>query len=205
MNVMLPATSTTGKKVLTPDQRNLLIILEDATVRFVRDEIRFLRNLNEVKSSNLAMLYLGECLDFIDSRVRQIRREFTRERADEYEDTLLVAVDMCDPERNALHKEIRNALLQKVGFQHIQRVEHIAVAGGLVDSAARIHEWLTGKVHKYDPLREKLGWVDERIGCMLLNAGKLPDMGEAQRQFGVLFDRLCNAVLETFTHPKEAV
>lgn len=205
MKVMLPVTSTTGKKVLTPDQRNLLVILEDATVRFVRDEIRFLRNLNEVKSSKLAMVYLGECLDFIDSRVRQIRREFTRERADEYEDTLLVAVDMCDPERNALHKEIKNALLQKVGFQHIQRAEHIAVAGGLVDSAARIHEWLTGKVHKYDQLREKLGWVDERIGCMLLNAGKLPDMGEAQKQFGVLFDKLCTAVLENFTHPADKV
>ena len=46
MKVRIPVTSTNGKKVLTPDQRNLLIILEDATVRFVRDEIRFLRNLN---------------------------------------------------------------------------------------------------------------------------------------------------------------
>lgn len=171
-------------------------------MRFLRDEIRFLRNLKEVKASGLAMAYLGGILDFIDRRVREIRRGWPHDRAEEYEDTLLVAVDMCDPERHALHREIRDALLQKVGYQHIQRAEHIAVAGGLVDSAARIHEWLTGKVHKYDPVREKLAWLDEHIGCWLLNAGRLPDLGEAQKRFGVLFDRLCNAVLETFTHPE---
>ena len=195
-------TGVDGRKTLTENQRNLLTILEDATVRFLRDEIRFLRNLKEVKGSKLTMMCLGECLDIIDSRVRQIKREF-KERAEEYEWTLLAAVDNCDPERQALHREIRDALLQKVGYEHIQRAEHIAVAGGLVDSAARIHEWITGKKQKYDPIKEKLDWVDNRIGCMLLNAGKLPELDEAQKAFGAMFERLCNAVIENFTHPAE--
>ena len=56
-------TGVDGRKTLTENQRNLLTILEDATVRFLRDEIRFLRNLKEVKGSKLTMMYLGECLD----------------------------------------------------------------------------------------------------------------------------------------------
>lgn len=199
MKVRIPVTSASGANTLTPDQRNLLVILEDATLRFVRDEVRFLLNLKEVRECGLAKAYMTECLDTIDRRVREIRRGWPHDRAERYEDALLEAVDLCDPERDRLHREIRDALLQKVGYQHIQRAEHIAVASGLVDSAARIHEWLTGKRHKYDRMREALGWVDERIGCFLLNEGRLPDLADAQQAFGRLFDRLCNAVLETFT------
>lgn len=206
MRVRLPIPNTGGgKKQLTREQWNLLVILEDATLRFVRDEIGFLLNMQEVKGDGLAKVALHECLDFIDRRVRQIRRGWPHDKADGYEQTLLVAVDACDRERHILRNDIRTALVQRVQWQHIQRAEYIAVAGGLVDSAARIHEWLTGKVQYYDGMREKLGFVDERIGCWLLNAGKLPDMGEAQKQFGVLFDKLCTAVLENFTHPAEKV
>jgi len=203
-HVTIPITSVSGKKNLDNNQRDLLVILEDAAVRFLRDEIRFLRNLKEVQSSGLAMLNLAEILDFIDRRVREIRRVWPHDRAELYEEKMLVAVDKCDQQRHALHKEIRNALLQKVGYQHIQRAEHIAVAGGLTDSAARIHEWLTGKVHKYDPVHERLGWIDERIGCWLLNEGRLPEMDDASKAFSTLFDRLCSAVLETFTHTEES-
>lgn len=205
MRVRIPIPQKGGKKQLTRNQWNLLVILEDATLRFVRDEIGFLLNLPEVKGKGLAKVAMHECLDFIERREKQIRRGWPHDRAEDYEQTLLVAVDACDRERHILRNDIRTALAQRVQWQHIQRAEYIAVAGGLIDSAARIHEWLTGKVHYYDEMRERLGFVDEYIGCYLLNAGKLPDMDEAQKQFGVLFDKLCNAVLETFTIPKEAV
>jgi len=204
MRVRVPIPNTGGgKKQLSNEQWNLLVILEDATLRFVRDEVGFLLNLREVKGDGLAKVSLYECLGFIDRRVRQIRRGWPHEKAEDYEQTLLEVVDTCDDQRHRLRVEIRTALAQKIQYQHIQRVEYIAVAAGLVDSAARIHEWLTGKVQYYDPMREKLEYVDGRIGCWLLNEGKLPDMEEAQKQFGVLFDTLCTAVLETFTEPKE--
>ena len=205
MRVRVPIPQTGGKKQLTHDQYNILTILEDATLRFIRDEIGFLLNLQEVKGKGLARVALHECLDFIDRRVRYIRRGWPHDMCVVYEDALLVAVDECDHERHILRNDIRTALAQKVQYQHIQRAEYIAVCGGLIDSAARIHEWLTGKVHYYDEMREKLGFVDEYVGCYLLNAGKLPDMGEAQKQFGVLFDKLCQSVLANFTHPADQV
>ena len=198
-HVAVPRTS--GQWTLTPDQSNLLIILEDATVRFVRDELCFLCNLPEMREQGLALAYLHECQDIIDGRVKEIRRCWTHERAERYEDELLATVDLCDPERHALHIALQEALAQKVGYQHIRRAEHLAVAGGLVHSAAQIHYRLTGKRQKYDPLKEKLDLVDERIECSLLNEGLLPDMGGAREKFCALFDRLCNAVKETFTLP----
>ena len=197
--VALPRTS--GQWALTRDQRSLLIIIEDATIRFVRDETRFLCHLPEVRERGLALAYLHECLDFIDRRVREIRRGWPHERAEQYEDALLDAVDLCDPERHALHIAVKTALVQKVGYQHIRRAEHLAVAGGLADSAAQCHYRLTGKRHKFDSLRERLARVDELIGCRLLNDGRLPDMGDAQLAFLRLYSRLCHAVTETFTHP----
>lgn len=203
MRVRIPVPQKGGKMRITEDQRNLLIILEDATLRFIRDEVGLLLSLHEVKECGLAKVALKECLDFIDRRVRQIRRGWPHDRAEEYERTLLAAVDECDYERHILRNDIRTALVQKVQCQHIQRAEYIAVTGGLADSAAKIHELLTGKVHYYDGMFERLGFVDERIGCFLLNEGKLPDMGEAKNQFGRLYDKLCNAVLDLFTQPKE--
>jgi hypothetical protein len=46
-HVAIPTTSMDGSKQLTTDQRHLLIILEDATLMSVRDEIQFLRSLPE--------------------------------------------------------------------------------------------------------------------------------------------------------------
>lgn len=196
MKVRIP-TNKLG--TLSHDQRNLLIILEDAAVRFARDEVRFLSWLPEVKSDGLTRVACMELERMLDSRVREIRRGWPHDRAALYEDTLLSAVDDCDTQRADLRREIRAALVQKVKYQHIQRAEHIAVAGGLIDSANRIHETLTGKIHHFDPHRERLGYIDRRLECSLLNDGRLPDMEEAQLAFARLFDALCTAVLDKFT------
>lgn len=198
--VQLPTTAD-GRKRLTPDQRNLLIILEDATLMFVRDEVRFLQNLPEVLhgGDNITRVLLVEILDTIQKRIREIRRGWGDDKTEMYEAALLTAVDDCDGARHDLKREIQAALAQKVRWQDIRRAEHIATASGLTDSAARIHEWITGRKHKYDGIRERLGEIDERLECRLLNEGRLPEMGEAQLAFARLFDSLCTAVLERFT------
>lgn len=199
-HVTIPITSMDGAKKLTPNQRNLLIILEDATLMSVRDEIQFLRSLPEIMhGSKLTDSYCVKVLSIIERRMKQIRRGWGKEKTEQYEAALLDAVDGCDTERAGLKREIRAALVQKVRWQDIDRAEHIATASGLLDAAQRAHTWLTGKKHTYDEARDALGMVDERLECQLLNEGRLPKLGEAQQAFANLFDKLCTEVLDKFT------
>lgn len=199
-HVAIPTTSLDGSKRLTPNQRNLLIILEDATLMSVRDEIQFLRSLPEIMhGSKLTDSYCVKVLSIIERRMKQIRRGWGNEKTEQYEAALLEAVDGCDTERAELKREVRAALVQKVRWQDIDRAEHIATASGLLDAAQRAHTWLTGKKHTYDEARDALGMVDERLECQLLNEGRMPQLVGAQQAFAKLFDRLCTEVLEKFT------
>lgn len=198
--VPIPITSPSGAKDLTPDQRNLLIILEDATLMYARDEISFLRLLPEITHGpKLTDSYCADSLAVIDKRMRQIRRLLGSEKAEQYEASLLDAVDGCDEERAHLKREIRAALVQKVRWQDIDRAEHIATACGLLEAAQRAHTWITGKRHTYAEALEALGMVDSRLECRLLNEGSLPQLGGARLAFAKLFDRLCAEVLDKFT------
>lgn len=201
----LPTSTMDGRWNLTPAQRNLLIILEDATLMFIRDEVIFLRNLPEVNegSDNIVKGLCSEIIDELQKRIREVRRGWGKERTEMYEERLLEVVDACDVARGNLRREMRTALVQKIKYQNIPRAEHIATAAGLTESAARIHEWLTQKKHKYDGIRERLEEIDKRMECRLLNEGRLPDMREAQKSFGVLFDSLCMNVLYLFTEKKQ--
>lgn len=197
--VIIPTTTIGGKKQLTPDQRNLLIILEDATLRFVGMETFALSLLPDLKNNALARSYCHDVQELIRKRMMEIRRCWGGDRAEDYEDRLEETVAACKPELDRLRHEIRAALVQKVRWQDIDRAMHIATASGLVDCCSRCHEWLTGKKQKYAEARYALGMVDTLIGCELLNEGRLPAMEEAQTSFARLFDALCTAVLDKFT------
>ena len=198
-HVTMQVTSINGAKQLTPDQRNLLIILEDVTLRFVGFETFALSRLPEVKDNGLAKSYCSDVQETIRKRMMEIRRGWGGDRADGYEDRLEEVVEACKPELDRLRHEIRAALAQKVRYQDIDRAMHIATASGLVDCCARCHEWITGKKQKYDEARYALGMVDTLLECGLLNDGKLPDMQEAQAAFSRLFDTVCTKTLEFFT------
>lgn len=198
-HVKIPITSINGAKKLTHDQRNLLIILEDVTLRFVGFETFVLSRLPEVKDNGLAKSYCSDVQEIIRKRMMQIRRGWGGDRADGYEDRLEEVVEACKPELDRLRHEIRAALTQKVRYQDIDRAMHIATASGLVDCCSRCHEWITGKSQKYAEARYALGMVDTLLECGLLNDGKLPDMQEAQAAFARLFDAICTAVLDKFT------
>ena len=198
-HVTIPTTTLGGAKKLTPDQRNLLIILEDVTLRFAGFETFALSRLQEVKDNGLAKSYCADMQEIIQKRMMEIRRGWGGDRADGYEDRLEEVVEACKPELDRLRHEIRAALVQKVRYQDIDRATHIATASGLVDCCSRCHEWLTGKRQKYAEARYALGMVDTLLGCGLLNDGKLPDMHEAQAAFARLFDAVCTKTLEFFT------
>lgn len=198
-HVAIPTTTLGGAKKLTPDQRNLLIILEDATLRFAGAETFALSRLPELKSNGLAKSYCYDVQEIIRKRMMEIRRGWGGDRTDGYEDALEETVAACKPELDRLRLEIRAALVQKVRWQDIDRAMHIATASGLIDCCSRCHEWLTGKRQKYSEARYALGIVDTLIGCELLNEGRLPAMEEAQTAFARLFDALCTAVLDKFT------
>jgi hypothetical protein len=149
--------------------------------------------------SKLTDSYCVKALSVIERRMKQIRREWGKEKTEQYEAALLEAVDGCDAERADLKLEIRNAMIQKVRWQDVDRAEHIATASGLLDAAQRAHTWLTGKKHNYDEARDALGMVDLRLECQLLNEGRLPQLEGAQQAFAKLFDRLCTEVLDKFT------
>lgn len=198
-HVTIPTTSINGAKKLTPDQRNLLIILEDVTLRFVGFETFALSRLPELMENGLARSYCYEVQEIIRKRMMEIRRGWGGERADGYEDRIEEAVEACNPELDRLRHEIRAALVQKVRYQDIDRTMHIATASGLLDCCTRCHEWITGKQQKYAEARYALGMVDTLLECGLLNDGKLPDMQEAQAAFARLFDAVCTKTLEFFT------
>lgn len=198
-HVTIPITSINGAKKLTPDQRNLLVILEDATLRFVGFETFALSRLSELKDDGHARSYCADLQEIIRKRMMQIRRGWGYDRADGYEDRLEEVVEACNPELDFLRHEIRAALVQKVRYQDIDRAMHITTASGLVDCCTRCHEWLTGKRQKYAEARYALGMVDTLLGFWLLNDGKLPDMQEAQAAFSRLFDAVCTKTLEFFT------
>ena len=198
-HVTIPITSINGAKKLTDDQRNLLIILEDVTLRFVGFETFALSRLPEVKDNGLAKSYCADVQEIIRKRMMEIRRGWGDDRADDYEDRIEETLEACKPELDRLRHEIRAALVQRVRYQDIDRATHIATASGLVDCCARCHEWITGKKQKYDEARYALGRVDTLLECGLLNDGKLPDMQEAQSAFSRLFDAVCTKTLEFFT------
>lgn len=198
-HVSIPITSINGSKKLTPDQRNLLVILEDVTLRFAGAETFAISRLPELKANTLARSYCADVQETIRSRMMEIRRGWGGDRADNYEDRLDETVAACKPELDRLRLEIRAALVQKVRWQDINRAMHIATASSLVDCCTRCHEWLTGKKQKYAEARYALGRVDTLIGCGLLNDGKLPDMQEAQAAFSRLFDAVCTKTLKFFT------
>jgi len=198
-HVTIPTTTLGGAKNLTPDQRNLLIILEDVTLRFVGFETFALSRLPELKANTLARSYCSDVQEIIRKRMMEIRRGWGEDRADGYEDRLEETVAACTPELNRLRHEIRAALVQKVRYQDINRAMNIATASRLVDCCSRCHEWITGKKQRYAEARYALGMVDSLLQCGLLNDGRLPDMEEAQSAFARLFDALCTAVLDKFT------
>ena len=201
-HVRIPFNASGDMKNLTKDQRDLLIILEDATLRFARDEIAELINMKEVRSSKLLKSYCLDADSVINSRIKQVRRVWGSEKAQMYEDALYYTVDKCEGALELLRLEVKTALVQKVEYQKIERAIHIATASGLIDSAQRIHTWLTGKKQTYNEARYALGIVDTKLSCNLLNAGRLPNMEESQAAFGRMFDTLCTAVLEKFTVKK---
>lgn len=198
-HVTIPITSINGAKELTHDQRNLLIILEDVSLRFAGAETFALSQLNEMKNNGLARSYCADVQEIIRKRMMEIRRGWGGDRAEDYEDRLEETFAACKPELDRLRHEIRAALTQKVRYTDIERAMHIATASGLVDCCSRCHEWLTGKRQKYAEARYALGMVDTLLGCCLLNDGKLPDMQEAQEAFARLFDAVCTKTLEFFT------
>ena len=198
-HVTIPTTTLGGAKKLTDDQRNLLIILEDAALRFTGMEVFSLSRLPELKADGHARSYCADVQEIIRKRMMEIRRGLGGDRADGYEDRLEEVVEACKPELNRLRHEIRAALVQRVRYQDIDRATHIATASGLVDCCSRCHEWITGKKQKYAEARYALGMVDTLLECGLLNDGKLPDMQEAQAAFSRLFDAVCTKTLEFFT------
>jgi hypothetical protein len=198
-HVTIPITSIKGAKKLTPDQRNLLIILEDVTLRFAGAETFAVSQLKELKENALGRSYCADVQEIIRRRMMEIRRGWGGDRAEDYEDRLEETVAACKPELDRLRHEIRSALAQKVSYNDIDRAMHIATASGLIDCCSRCHEWLTGKRQKYAEARDALVMVDTLVGCKLLNDGRLPAMEEAQTSFARLFDALCTAVLDKFT------
>lgn len=198
-HVTIPITSINGAKKLTDDQRNLLIILEDVSLRFAGAETFALSRLPELRKNKLARSYCTDVQEIIRRRMMQIRRGWGGDRADGYEDRLEEVVGACKPELDRLHQEIRAALVQRVRYQDIDRAMHIATASGLVDCCSRCHEWITGKRRKYAEASYALGMVDTLLGCELLNKGRLPAMDEAQLAFARLFDAVCTKTLEFFT------
>ena len=198
-HVTIPNTSINGAKKLTDDQRNLLIILEDVTLRFAGRETLALSRLPELRDNGFARSYCYDVQEIIRKRTMEIRRGWGDDRADDYEDRIEETLEACKPELDRMRHEIRAALAQKVRYTDIDRAMHIATASGLIDCCSRCHEWITGKRQKYSEARYALGMVDTLLGCGLLNDGKLPDMQEAQAAFSRLFDTVCTKTLEFFT------
>ena len=198
-HVIIPNTSINGAKKLTHDQRNLLIILEDVSLRFAGAETFALSRLPELKANALCRSYCTDVQEIIRRRMMEIRRGWGGDRAENYEDRLEETFAACKPELDRLRHEIRAALAQKVRYQDIDRAMHIATASGLIDCCSRCHEWLTGKRQKYAEARYALGMVDTLLGCELLNEGRIPAMDEAQLAFARLFDAVCTKTLEFFT------
>ena len=198
-HVTIPITSINGAKKLTPDQRNLLIILEDVTLRFAGRETLALSRLPELRENGFARSYCYDVQEIIRKRMMEIRHGWGDDRADDYEDRIEETLEACKPELDRLRHEIRAALVQRVRYQDIDRATHIATASGLIDCCTRCHEWLTGRKKKYAEARYALGMVDTLLGCELLNEGRLPAMDEAQAAFARLFDAVCAKTLEFFT------
>jgi hypothetical protein len=198
-HVTITTTTLGGAKKLTDDQRNLLIILEDVTLRFAGRETLALSRLPELRENGFARSYCYDVQEIIRKRMMEIRRGWGDDRADDYEDRIEETLEACKPELDRLRHEIRAALAQKVRYTDIDRATHIATASGLLDCCARCHEWLTGRKKKYAEARYALGRVDTLLECGLLNDGKLPDMQEAQAAFSRLFDAVCTKTLDFFT------
>ena len=147
-HVTIPTATLGGAKKLTHDQRNLLIILEDVSLRFAGAETFTLSRLPELKINRLARSYCTDVQEIIRRRMMEIRRCWGGDRAEGYEDRLEETFAACKPELERLRHEIRAALVQKVRYQDIDRAMHIATASGLVDCCARCHEWITGNPDK---------------------------------------------------------
>ena len=100
-HVAIPTTTLGGAKKLTPDQRNLLIILEDATLRFAGAETFAISGLKELKTNALGRSYCADVQETIRRRMMEIRSGWGGDRADGYEDRSMISPDyarnfICD-------------------------------------------------------------------------------------------------------------
>lgn len=202
-HVAIATTSINGAKKLTPDQRSMLIIIEDVSLRFAAMEVLRLSRLPEVQADGYARSYCTDFQNLCERRYREIRRGWGEDRADGYEDRLQETVEACRPEYNRLVAEMRTALVQKVDYRNVERCIAVAVASGMLDSCARAHEWLTGRKQYYSDHFRCLDIIDRKMEVRLLNDCKLPEMTGSKEAFAKMFQAICDNTIDNFTTKTE--
>lgn len=196
-------TAGTARTRLTPDQRSMLIIIEDVSLRFAAMEVLRLSRLPEMQDDGYARSYCTDFQDLCERRYRQIRRSWGEDRADGYEDRLQETVEACRPEYKRLLAEMRTALVQKVPYKEVERCIAVAVASGMLYSCARSHEWLTGRKQYYADHFRCLDIIYRKFEVPLLNDGKLHDMTGSKEAFTKMFQAVCDRTIDKFTTKTE--
>lgn len=196
-------TAETARTRLTHDQRSMLIIIEDVSLRFAAMEVLRLSRLPEMQADGYARSYCTDFQDLCEKRYRQIRRGWGEDRADGYEDRLQETVEACRPEYKRLVAEMRTALVQRIPYKDVERCIAVAVASEMLDSCARAHEWLTGRKHYYADHFRCLDVIDRKMEVPLLNDGRLPDMTGSKAAFAKMFQAVCDNTIDKFTTKTE--
>lgn len=196
-------TAGMARQKLTPDQRSVLIIIEDVSLRFAAMEVLRLSRMQEVQADGYTRSYCTDFQNLCERRYREIRRGWGEDRADGYEDRLQETVEACRPEYKRLMAEMRTALVQRIPYMEVERCIAVAVASGMLDSCARAHEWLTGRKQYYADHFRCLDIIDRRMEVQLLNDGKLPDMTGSKDAFAKMFQAVCDKTIDNFTTKTE--
>ena len=143
-----------------------------------------------------ARMYVSEVAGWIGKPRRRYRREISDEDFSTLESTLNEAAEVARPYVKRAKLYIRETLVQKVPWQHIDVIEELGFCGGLVTCMNQIHINMYGK-NSADFMSADfyMEVLYRKLGVKSMN-GKDPDMTPAHGAIIDMFKAVGNAVNE---------
>ena len=141
-----------------------------------------------------AKQYLRETATWIGKPRRRYRREISDEDFRILESTLNEAAEVAKPYVKRAKLYIRETMVQKVPWQHLDVMEELGFCGGLVICMNQIHVNMYGKNSPdYQQADFYMGIVNRKVSCTTMN-GKDPDLQPAYGAIIDMFKAVGNAV-----------
>lgn len=154
-----------------------------------------LEQLNKIVPDE-AKMWVNEAANWIGKPRRRYKREISEEEFQTLESTLKEAASVAEPHVKRAKLCLRDTLVQKISWQHIDVLEQLGFCGGLVICMNQIHVNMYGRnCPDYKESDFYLGVLINKLKVPTMN-GVLPDVAAANGAIMDMFKAVGDAVNE---------